>query len=416
MNLLFVHQNFPGQYKHLAPALAARPGHTVVALGLQPPPVIPGIQTLRYAVARGNTPGIHPWLLDAETKVIRGEAAAIAADQLRVQGFKPDLICVHPGWGEALFLHEVFPGVPQLHYCEFFYRAHGSDFDFDPEYADLALGSRCRVYFKNAINHFSLETATWGISPTAWQRRQYPARDLNRISVIHDGIATDQVVPNPHASVRIDSRNLELRAGAEIITFVNRNLEPMRGFHSFLRALPEIQRRRPQARTIIVGGDEVSYGSPLPNGQTYRQKYLGELADQLDLERIHFVGKVPYPIFLALLQVSAVHVYLTYPFVLSWSLLEAMSAGCLVVGSRTPPVEEVIRHGQNGLLVDFFQPDEIAAAVVGALGEPERMQALRNRARRTIVEGYDLQTVCLPRQIKLVESLDRGRRPPQRGK
>ena len=110
MNLLFVHQNFPGQYKHLAPALAARPGHSVVALGLQPPPVIPGIQTLRYAVARGNTPGIHPWLLDAETKVIRGEAAAIAADQLRVQGFRPDLICVHPGWGEALFLHEVlFP-------------------------------------------------------------------------------------------------------------------------------------------------------------------------------------------------------------------------------------------------------------------------------------------------------------------
>lgn len=404
MRILFIHQNFPGQFKHLAPVLAAQ-GHTVVALTLNASPAIPGVPIYRYTTTRSNTPGLHPWVLDTESKVICGEAVARAADHLRQQGFRPDLISVHPGWGEALFLHEVFPDVPQLHYCEFFYRTHGSDVNFDPEYRNADLGDRCRIVFKNAINHFSLESATWGLSPTAWQRAQYPARVQDHISVIHDGIDTRHVVPNPQASLRLEQRGLELRAGDEIITFVNRNLEPMRGVHPFLRALPEIQRRRPQARIVIVGGDEVSYGSPLPDGQTYRQKYLTELAGQLDLSRIHFVGKVPYPVFLGLLQVSAVHVYLTYPFVLSWSMLEAMSAGCLVVGSRTPPVEEVITHGHNGLLVDFFNPAEIAAAVDDVLNHPDRMQAIRTRARQTIVENYDLHTVCLPQHRTLIERL-----------
>lgn len=412
MNILFVHQNFPGQYKHLAPALAARPGYKVVALGMnQQLPALPGIQTIYYQVSRGNTPGIHPGLIDAESKVIRGEAAATAAEQLRQQGFIPDLICVHPGWGESLFLDEIYPNTPQLHYCEFFYRTRGSDVDFDPEYAITDLVSRCRVRFKNAANLFSLHTATWGISPTAWQRAQYPQRDQSRISAIHDGIDTACVIPNPQASLQINNRNLELRAGDEIITFVNRNLEPMRGFHRFLRALPAIQRRRPQARILIVGGDEVSYGKPLADGQTYRQKYLAEVGGQLDHSRIHFVGRVPYPVFLGLLQVSAVHVYLTYPFVLSWSLLEAMSAGCLVVGSRTPPVEEVITHGHNGLLVDFFQADELADTVVEALTHSERLRPLRQNARQTIVQGFDLNAVCLPRQLALVDTLAAGRLP-----
>ena len=409
MNILFVHQNFPGQYKHLAPALAARPGYKVVALGMnQQLPALPGIPAIYYQVSRGNTPGIHPGLIDAESKLIRGEAAAAAAEQLRQQGFIPDLICVHPGWGESLFLDEIYPNTPQLHYCEFFYRTRGSDVDFDPEYAIVDLASRCRVRFKNAANLFSLHTATWGISPTAWQRAQYPVLDQARISAIHDGIDTACVIPNPQASLQINNRNLELRAGDEIITFVNRNLEPMRGFHRFMRALPAIQRRRPQARILIVGGDEVSYGKALPAGQTYRQKYLAEIGDQLDHSRIHFVGRVPYPVFLGLLQVSAVHVYLTYPFVLSWSMVETLAAGTLVVASDTKPVAEVIKDGVNGRLVGFFDIKGWSAALTDALARPEAYLAMRETARVMARDKYDLRTVCMPRQIALLTRLERG--------
>ncbi len=406
MRVLFIHQNFPGQFKHLAPALAAQ-GHTVVGLTLQKVNATEwqGVQQIPYAVQRGSTPNVHPWVSDFETKTIRGEACFRAALRLKAQGFNPAIIIAHPGWGESLFLKDVWPHAPLIAYCEFFYHREGADIGFDPEFPVTDPGEVCRLRLKNLNNLLHFDVADVGLSPTHWQASTFPEPFRHRISVIHDGIDTRQVVPNPQACLQLNQCGLELRAGDEIITFVNRNLEPMRGFHAFLRTLPEIQRRRPQACILIVGGDEVSYGSPLPGGQTYRQKYLNEQAGQLDLSRIHFVGKVPYAVFLGLLQVSAVHVYLTYPFVLSWSMLEAMSAGCLVVGSRTPPVEEVITHGHNGLLVDFFKPHEIADVVEEVLKHPDRMQAIRTRARQTIIDHYDLHTVCLPAQLALIEAI-----------
>ena len=172
-----------------------------------------------------------------------------------------------------------------------------------------------------------------------------------------------------------------------------------------MRAIPEIQKRRPKARIVIVGGDEVSYSPRLPPGETYRQRMLRELDGRIDLCRVDFTGKIPYGDYLRLLQRSSVHVYLTYPFVLSWSLLEAMAAGCLVVGSRTPPVQEVIEDGRNGLLTDFFSPEAIAQRIEEALKRPEEQQALRNNARKTVLERYDLKRICLPAQVKLVEKL-----------
>lgn len=413
MRVLFIHQNFPGQYKHLAPTLAARGGNEVLALTLasNKQPTLPGVKTVYYEPKRGTTKEIHPWISDLETKVIRGEAVAKTAAELKAGGFTPDVVCAHNGWGEALFLKDVWPDAPLLSFIEFFYRAHGADFGFDPEFATGGLAAQCRLTMKNANHLLNLTASDWGVCPTEFQKSTVPALFHDKISVIHDGIDTAIARPDPQASITLKRAGVVLGRADEVITFVNRNMEPYRGFHIFMRALPEIQRRRPRAVVLIVGGDEVSYGAVLPNGQTYRKKLLAEVGDRLDMDRIRFVGRIPYDDFLKVLQISSVHVYLTYPFVLSWSMLEAMACECLVIGSATPPVQEVIEDGDNGLLVDFFSSAGIADAIDRVLDHPDRMQALRRKARQTIIERYDLHTLCLPRHLALVDAVATGHLP-----
>ncbi|WP_407520893.1 glycosyltransferase family 4 protein [Methylobacterium oryzisoli] len=411
MRVLFVHQNFPGQYRHVAPALAARPGYEVVALGINPAPPLPGVRHLRYPVEGRSTPDTHGLARDFETKVLRGEAAARAALRLRAEGFVPDVICGHPGWGETLFLKDVWPDAKLLSFVEFAYSARGADVGFDPEFPGSGGDEAAfAVRVRNAAHYLAFEASDWLVTPTAWQASRIPAPFRTRVSIIHDGIDTEAVRPNPQARITLDRDGSSFGPGDEIVTFVNRNLEPYRGYHSFMRALPEILRRRPRARAVIVGGNEVSYGARAPGGRSWREIFLEEVRGDLDLARVHFVGKVPYATYLSLLQVSAVHVYLTYPFVLSWSLLEAMAAGCAIVGSATPPVEEVIRDGENGILVDFFSPPAIAQAVIGLLADPAAGEPLRRAARHS-AQGYDLRRVCLPRHLRLIEDLAAGRIP-----
>ena len=406
MNLLFVHQNFPGQFKHLAPHFA-RAGHEVRALAIDGPG-LPGIAIQRYKPARGTGRDTHPWAQEFETKVIRGEACAAAALQFRARGWNPDVIVANPGWGESLFLKDVWPQARMLALIEFFYATHGLDFDFDPEFyrADLAREARLRA--KNAHLLMALADMDRGLSPTHFQRSAVPPQYRDRVSVIFDGIDTGAVRADPGASITIAGRTV--RAGDEVVTFVNRNLEPYRGYHTFMRALPEILRRRPNAVALIVGGDSVSYGAAAPAGKTWKQIFFDEVKDRLDTTRVFFLGRLAYDHYLKVLQVSACHVYLTYPFVLGWSCIEAMSTGALVVGSATPPVEEAIAHESNGLLVDFFDVAALAAQVSGCLAEPARYAPLRAAARRTAIERYDLATVCLPQQVRLVEELARTER------
>jgi glycosyltransferase involved in cell wall biosynthesis len=241
------------------------------------------------------------------------------------------------------------------------------------------------------------------VAPTEWQASLFPQELRSRIKVIHDGIETDKLLPDDDAWIKLGRDNLLIRKGEEVITFINRNLEPMRGYHQFMRALPEIQARRPNARIVIVGGDKVSYGSPPPGGGGYKNIFLEEVRDRLDMSRIHFVSYIPYTTLVNLLRISAAHVYLTYPFVLSWSMLEAMSLEALVIGSATPPVQEVIEHGKNGLLVDFFSPGQLADTVCEALEHPDDYLPLRKAARQTVVDRYDFRSVCLPQHIRLME-------------
>lgn len=408
MRILFVHQNFPGQFKHLTPALAAQ-GHAICILthtqaiqnSWQNLPVI------HYPIQRGNAPGVHPWLIDLEAKVIRGEATFYAALQLQQNGFTPDVIIAHPGWGESLFLKEVWPNAKLGLYCEFFYHASGADVGFDPEFPinDPGIAGKLRIKNTNTIMHFDLADA--GLSPTHWQASTFPQPFCKKITVIHDGIDTAAVPPNPNIRLTL-SNSLTLTKGDEVITFVNRNLEPYRGYHIFMRCLPLLLQRRPKAHILIVGGNGVSYGAQPTVAVSWKEQFAAEIRPQIsdrDWARVHFLGILPYAHFLALLQCSTVHVYLTYPFVLSWSLLEAMSVGCAIVASDTQPVREAIHHKETGMLVDFFDHQALACAIEALLETPSERQRLGCNARRFAQTVYDLKTVCLPRQLQWVEEL-----------
>jgi glycosyltransferase involved in cell wall biosynthesis len=411
MKILFVHQGFPGQYCHILERLAQQGNHTLVGLGIEQPsrPLPEGVTYLRYRLPRGNTQGVHPWAVETETKMIRAEACAAAAFGLLQKGFIPDLICAHPGWGEALFLKDIWPAAPMLCYQEFFYQVHGFDLNFDselqPKLDDWRAQARTRA--KNVHLLLNLEVADWNVSATDFQRSSFPPHWQQRISVLHDGIDTRAAAPDPDAPPLHLADGLNLKRGEPIITFVNRRLEPYRGCHTFLRALPELQRLCPEAQVVIVGETKgVSYGAVCPDGE-WKDRFLAEIEGRFHPSRVHFVGKLNHNKFLHLLQLSACHVYLTYPFVLSWSLLEAMSCGCAVVGSATAPVQEVIRDGENGLLVDFFRPDDLATAVASLLGDRERAEALGARARQTILQHYDIET-CLPRHLALMDLVASG--------
>ena len=404
MKILFVHQNFPGQYRHLAIHLAAVPGNQVVAITQRRDMQLPGVKNIVYKPQREVTPQMHHYLRKTEADVLNAQSVARAALGLKRSGFVPDIMLGHNGWGEILYLKDVFPQTPLLGYFEFFYRFSGADVGFDPGEA-LTFDTAPRIRTKNLGNLLGLDAADAGQCPTLWQKSTYPERYHPMLRVIHEGIDTDLALPDAKARLTLPALGIDLAAGDEVVTYVARNLEPYRGFPSFMRSLPAILERRPNAHVLIVGGDEVSYGARLPKGQSYRQLLRDELGDTLDLRRVHFLGKVPYPVFLKILQISRVHVYLTYPFVLSWSMLEAMAAGCLLIASRTAPVEEVIHDGENGLLVDFFKPVEIAERVVTALEDRTLFTALRENARRTIIEKYDLKTICLPQQLAMIEEV-----------
>ena len=411
MRILFVHQNFPGQYAHLAPALAAEAGNEVYVLAREGRAGLPGITVQPYSVAPPPQP-VHPLAAELQTKVARGEAAARAAIQLDKRGFRPDVICGHVGWGETLFLKDIWPDARLLGYFEYYYRARGADFGYDPARTPTT-EDMWRLRAKNTAILLGMIDCDWGVSPTRWQWSQLPSQLRGMTSVIHDGIDTDTIRPDANAEISLGRDKIVCRPGDEVVTFVNRNFEPYRGFNIFMQALPAILRRRPNARVVLVGGHDVSYGRRLPKGKTYRQIMLDQVGGQLDMNRVHFVGRVPHHVFQNVLQVSAAHVYLTYPFVLSWSMLEAMATGCLVIGSRTAPVTEVIEDGYNGMLVDFFEPDQLAEQVVRALENPERYVHIRQAARETVRERFDLKTRCLPAQIELVHAVAERRLDPK---
>jgi glycosyltransferase involved in cell wall biosynthesis len=407
LKLLFIHQNFPGQFLHLAPEMQRR-GHDVRAITDAANKNTSDVPLLRYT---HTGPEVDPKTTRLGRNFTlmsdRGVSVARFCQRLRAEGYVPDVIYGHSGWGETLFLKEVWPEAKLLLFCEFYYRGRGADTGFDPEFQasgfDQVMIAQSRAaYMAQALVH-----ADKGVSPTEWQASTHPPLLRQQIEVIFDGVDCDRLAPNPEARFTLPDGRI-LKRGDEVLTFVNRNLEPYRGYHIFMRALPAVLAARPQAQVVIVGGDEVSYGQKPKDGGSWKDLILNEVKDRLDLSRVHFTGKVPYDRLVDLIHVSRAHAYLTYPFVLSWSMVETLAAGTLVVGSDTPPVAEVITDGVNGRLVDFFDVKGWSEALTDVLARPKAYLAMRDAARRMARERYDLRSVCLPKQVELLTRLDHG--------
>lgn len=400
--VLFMHPNFPGQFRYLAPA--------IVKLGAE-------VRVLTFSAKRNSThnikvdiaqPSRQPfehvdsYLKDLDVKIIRARASEkILLDYVN-EGWLPDIIIGHSGWGDMMFVKSIFPSAKVIGWFEFYYGDSVGDLHFDPEFP-TQIEDQLRGNLKNMLPLWMAQQVDGAVCATKYQKSIHPKMMQSMLKVFHEGVNTDYCCPNDSIAICLNE-DLKLTRENKVITFINRNLEPYRGYHSFIRSLPRVFEKHPDAHVVIVGGDGVSYGSAPKAGGSWKHVFLQEVADQLDPARVHFLGTVDYATLVALMQLSRAHVYLTYPFVLSWSLLEAMSCGAPILASDTAPVKEVVRHNRNGLLVDFFDYQAIADGIDTLITMPEKkLQKMRRNAREKIVKQYDLDTVCLPNLLKYIE-------------
>lgn len=386
MKVLFAHRVFPGQFRNLISHLTTEYGAQVkfLALQLHEAPD-PAVEVIHYQPARKANESTHPCVMSTEDAVLFGQAAYRAASQLKEQGFYPDVIFGHSGWGPTLYLQDVFPRAIFLAYFEWFYRSRGSSHGFHPN-IPLTPEFEQQIRTKNLPILMDLAHAKAGIAPTYWQRQQFPDEYRHKIEVIHDGVDMEFFSPDSQG-LHIPRLGLDLRGKNQVVTYVATGMEPMRGFPEFMKAVSLLQGKFPQCEVVVVGEDRTEYSNPLASGKTYRQLMLECFS--FDLSRLHFTGRLSLEEYRQVLRASAVHVYLTFPFILSWSMLEAMACGCILVGSATPPVQELLKNGENGLLVDFFDVPALAGKIGEVLEDQSRYAVLRGNARETILRRYE---------------------------
>lgn len=399
MNILFVHRNFPAQFKNLIEELAKDSSNVITFLTSNTKDEIKGVKKIVYTLKEKQITVDHPYMDTYQEALLHGKAAAEAAYEANAKGAltKPDVIYGH-SWGPSVFMKDVFADVPLICYFEWFSREKDSAYDFGGNTLDV--DKKAHIRCNNAQILLDLVSCDAGLSPTEWQKKQFPVEFHDKIKVIHDGVDVELCKPNPDAKFIIKDKNIELSTKDEVITYATRGMEALRGFPEFMEAVQILQKKRPKMHFVIAGEDKVFYGPKAPKGTTYKQLMLQKL--NLDMNRVHFVGKLPYEDYVSLLQVSSAHVYATYPFVLSWSILDAMACGACVIASSTQPVLEVIENNKNGLLFDFSSVEHLVKRVEFALTNPEKVKQIKENARKTVVEKYD-KNILVPQHIEFIK-------------
>lgn len=401
MNILFLHKTFPTQFKHLSAELAKNPENRVVFISdNRYDEKVEGVERIMYPYVEPVSPeSCHPHLKNYIEATLAAQSAASLALTLKKQGFIPDIVIGFSGWGDSMFMKDVFPETPFLSYYEWYYSADSEDVRFGKIH--LSEDNREMVRCLNAKLLIDLYSSDAGISPTEYQKKQFPVEYQDKIKVIHDGIDTEYFRPDKNAKFLVKDKNIELTCKDEVITYGTRGMEPYRGFPQFMEAVEKLLVLRPNAHFLIAGEDIICYGQQL-KGISYKQKALDSLT--LDMNRVHFVGKLSYDEYLNFLQISSAHIYLTYPYVLSWSFLESMATGCCMIASNTTPVLEFMKDNYNGLLAEFYDIENIAEKVVYALENQDKMESIRENARKTVIERCELKDM-LKKQMEYINSL-----------
>lgn len=401
MNILFLHRNFPAQFRHVAFELAKDPLNLIMFITTNDKMEVRGINKLLYK-PREVSKDCNNFLNFYEESIHHGQGAATIALAMKQRGIKPDVIYGH-SWGSMMFMKDIFPDVPMISYFEWFGVTKGADLDFDGT-RKIDENFEARIRFNNSHLLLDLQSCDIGVSPTKWQKSQFPKEFHNKIQVIPDGVNTEICKPDKDATFLVKDKDLVLTAKDEVITYATRGMEPYRGFPQFMEAVEKLLKSRPNAHFVIAGNEGVFYGDPHPEG-SYKDVMLKKL--EIDLDRVHFVGSLAFEDYVSLMQISSAHVYLTYPFVASWSLLDAMAVGCCIVASDTQPVTEFIQDNYNGLLVDFFDVNQLIEKIEYALDNQDKMQSIRDNAVKTILDDYDFKDT-LPKHIEFINNVIRS--------
>ncbi len=399
IKVLFLHTNFPGQYRRIVPFLKASGGFDMRAATLQTNKQKIDIQHVRFSKHREAREDIHPALRRMENAVLTGQAAYSALLTLRNTQWSPDVICAHSAFGAGFFVKDVYPKAKYLAYNEWYFNGPISDDGHPSSTDDHDALVRSRI--ANSALLIDLAAMDAGVTPTRWQHEQFPEVFRPNIQILHDGVDTDYYQPGNRTTVGMPD-GTALTSDDDVITYVARGMEPYRGFPQFMEAVAKVQKQNPKAHAVIVGDDRVAYGSKRKDGMTYKEYALKNF--ELDIERTHFTGLVSTNALRAIFRISSVHVYLTVPFVLSWSMIEAMSTGCVILGSDTPPVQEVISDGENGFLVDLFDSDRIAERILDIIQNNSTLADIRAKARETILQRYDAKNT-LPCHRQMIVDL-----------
>jgi glycosyltransferase involved in cell wall biosynthesis len=402
MHVLFIHQNFPAQFGHIARHLIKQAGWTCSFVSQTPAGVVDGIKKITYTNRGGARESTHYCSRTFENAIWHAHAvydACKAHPDLR-----PDLIVGHSGFGSTLFLPELYAGVPIINYFEFFYHPHQSDMDFRPEFPPPEI-DYLRARARNAMLLLDLENCRHGYSPTHFQQQLFPEVYRPKIDVIFDGIETDIFRRLDNVPRQIAGRSIP--ASTRIVTYVSRGFESMRGFDIFMRVAERIYQQFSDVVFIVVGSRRVCYGGDEKHikHKTFYEHAMAQSSYEMD--KLIFTGLIPVSTLAQVFSLSDLHLYFTVPFVLSWSLMDALACGCTVLASNTAPVREVIENGKNGLLCDFFDVEGFASQAVEVLRDPGAFRHLGTCAVDGIHRNYAID-VTLPRLTRLFEQATSG--------
>lgn len=385
LNILFIHPNFPGQFKALINSLVSHKNVRLAFITTRQDAEQRGVIIKKYAAPERQVDGVHKYLRTLNQDMNGAQEITKAAIELAREGFVATAVVGHIGWAGLMFMREVFPDAKLIGYTEWYFKWQNSWEHFSGE--KLNMDQKISTRMLNATSVLGIEALDACVTPTHWQRSVFPKMYQRNMHVIHEGIDTNTCEPQARRTLFVPGCLKPLSPELKLVTYVSRAMEPARGFFTFMDAAARLAKLDPEVQFVIVGRPHAAYSGSTGDGPTYKEQAIEKY--DVDMSRMHFCGKLQYDDYLQVLKNSSVHVHFSMPYTLSWSALEAMACGCAMVGSSNAPVNEAIEHDVNGRLVNFFDAEGLVREVQDLLADRNEAERLGLAARETVLSRYE---------------------------